>query len=53
VLVAVSRVGDEAAARVMAQVRASMAAGAASAEALETAVAAEPEPAPLVAFETT
>ena len=53
VLAGVSRVGDDVAARVMAQVHASMAAGIASAEALATALSGEPEPAPFVAFGAT
>jgi len=53
VLAGVSRVGDDVAARVMAQVHASMAAGTASAEALATALVDEPEPAPFVAFGAT
>ena len=53
VLAGVSRVGDDVAARVMAQVHASMAAGTASAEALATALSGEPEPAPFVAFGAT
>ena len=53
VLAGVSRVRDDVAARVMAQVHASMAAGTASAEALATALADEPEPAPFVAFGAT
>ena len=53
VLAGVSRVGDDVAARVMARVHDSMAAGTASAEALATALADEPEPAPFVAFGAT
>jgi CHAT domain-containing protein len=53
VLAGVARVRDDVAARVMEGVHRSMSAGTASAAALATALAEEPEPAPFVAFGAT